>query len=234
MPLPDSLTLKIDRSGRAWQQVYATLRAAIVAAELQPGLSVSEQELSLRLGISRTPVREALIRLSEEGLVDIYPQIGTVISPINFRKVYQSLVIRSALECRSMRYTVQMITPDSLEQLKAIITDQERAVGDQDDTAFLAADDAYHREMVLIGGHEGIWAVIDHTKAHHDRVRHLSSHLQLHNDSRMHEHVAILDAVEKRDAQEARRLLEAHLDPDRLVDLWSQLAAEHGDYFEHE
>lgn len=232
MALPESLTLKIDRNSRAWQQVYATLRSAIVSAELEPGLSVSEQELALRLGVSRTPVREALIRLSEEELVGIYPQTGTVIAPISYPKVYQSLVVRSALECRSSRYAVVAITDDDIERLREIISDQKHYAKVRKDEEFLLADDSLHRAIVEISGNLDVWKVIDSTKAHHDRVRHLSTHLNIYNAQRIQEHEAIIDALERRDAADVERLLELHLDPDRLVELWANLAENYGEYFE--
>jgi DNA-binding GntR family transcriptional regulator len=232
MALPASLTLTIDRSARAWQQVYVTLRHAIVSAQLEPGLSVSEQELAERLGVSRTPVREALIRLSEEGLVGIYPQTGTVIAPIRYPKVYQSLVIRSALECRSIRYTVSAIESDDIRRLRQIISDQKHYAKSRNDESFLLSDDAFHRTMVEISGNLEVWKVIESTKAHHDRIRHLATHLNLYNAQRVHEHETIIDALERRDASDAERLLEVHLDPDRIVDLWASLAENYGEYFE--
>jgi DNA-binding GntR family transcriptional regulator len=230
--LPASLSRTIDRSARAWQQVYDTLRKAIVSVELEPGLSVSEKELSLRLGVSRTPVREALIRLSEEGLVGIYPQTGTVISPIRFPKVYQSLVIRSALECRSIRYAIDLMTPETIDGLRAIIADQRRHVKHGNDEEFLLADDAFHRTMVEISGNLEVWKVIESTKSHHDRVRHLATHLQVYNNQRIEEHEAIIDALELHDAADAERLLEIHLNPDRLDELWESLSERYGDYLE--
>jgi GntR family transcriptional regulator, rspAB operon transcriptional repressor len=230
--LPASLSLTIDRSARAWQQVYETLRKAIVSAQLEPGLSVSEHELAVRLGVSRTPVREALIRLSEEGLVGIFPQTGTVISPIRFPKVYQSLVIRSALECRSIRYAIALMTPERVDALRAIIADQRRHVKHGNDDEFLLTDDAFHRTMIEISGNLEVWKVIESTKSHHDRVRHLATHLQVHNMQRIEEHEAIIDALERRDAAEAERLLEVHLNPDRLDELWTSLSENYGDYFE--
>ena len=234
MALPASLTLKIDRSARAWQQVYNTLRSAIVSVQLEPGLSVSEYELSQRLGVSRTPVREALIRLSEEGLVGIYPQTGTVISPISFPKVYQSLVVRSALECRSIRYAIDMVTPADVEGLRSIIADQKRHIAGENDGEFLAADDAFHRTMVEIAGNFEIWKVIESTKAQHDRVRHLATQLQLYNKQRIEEHESIIDALERRDGAAAERLLEVHLNPDRLDELWASLTERYAHYFEHD
>jgi DNA-binding GntR family transcriptional regulator len=232
MALPETLSLKIDRSGRAWQQVYETLRNAIVSVQLEPGLSVSEHELAQRLGVSRTPVREALIRLSEEGLVGIYPQTGTVIPPISFPKVYQSLVIRSALECRSIRYAIDRITTEAIDRLRAIVAEQKRHVEQANDRGFLLADDSFHRAIVEISGNLEVWKVIESTKAHHDRVRHLATHVQVHNEQRIAEHERILDALERRDTANAERLLEVHLNPDRLDELWASLSETYGDYLE--
>jgi DNA-binding GntR family transcriptional regulator len=231
MALPASLTLTIDRSARAWQQVYATLRTAIVSAKLEPGLSVSEQELAERLGVSRTPVREALIRLSEEELVGIYPQTGTVIAPISYPKVYQSLVVRSALECRSSRYTVTAVTDEDIERLRQIIANQKHYAGLRNDGDYLRSDDAFHRAIVEISGNLDVWKVIESTKAHHDRVRHLSTHLNIYNMQRIQEHEAIIDALDRRNSADVEHLLEVHLDPDRLVDLWVSLAESYPEFF---
>jgi DNA-binding GntR family transcriptional regulator len=212
--------------------VYWTLRAAIVSTQLEPGLSLSEQELAERLGVSRTPVREALIRLSEEELVGIYPQTGTVIAPISYRKVYQSLVIRSALECRASRYAVAAITDDDIARLRRIIADQRHYTAVRDPEKFLGSDDAFHRAVIEVSGILDIWKVIESTKAHHDRIRHLSTYLNVYNEERVREHEAIIDALERRDAAEVQRLFELHLDPDRLVDLWASLSEKYGEYFQ--
>jgi DNA-binding GntR family transcriptional regulator len=232
--LPPSLTLTIDRSARAWQQVYRTLRSAIVSAQLEPGLSVSEQELAERLGVSRTPVREALIRLSEEELVGIYPQMGTVIAPISYPKVYESLVVRSALECRASRYAVAAITDDDIVRLRRIIADQRHYASVRNDERFLGSDDAFHKAVVEISGILEIWKVIESTKAHHDRIRHLSTHLNIYNEERIREHEAIVDALERREGADVERLFELHLNPDRLVDLWASLSEKYGEYFERD
>ena len=231
--LPETVSLSaVDRTARAWQQVYTTLRNAIVAVELEPGLSVSEAELALHLGTSRTPVREALIRLSEEGLVGIYPQLGTVISPISLPKVYESLVIRSALECRSLRDSVKLITDSGIASLYAAIDDQKRAVRQGNDELFLVADDLLHRTIVEIGGNTEILKVIQSTKAHHDRVRHLSSHLPAHNRERIREHEDTVAAIARGDVVSAEQSLERHLDPARLTELWSRLSQTYSSYFE--
>jgi DNA-binding GntR family transcriptional regulator len=173
-----------------------------------------------------------LIRLSEEGLVGIYPQTGTVIAPISYPKVYQSLVVRSALECRSSRYAVAAITNDDIKRLRQIISDQKRHAKLRNDQNFLLADDAFHRAIVEVSGNLDLWKVIESTKAHHDRVRHLSTHLNIYNMQRIQEHEAIIDALDRRHAADVERLLEVHLDPDRLVDLWASLAENYGEYFE--
>jgi len=166
--------------------------------------------------------------------VGIYPQTGTEISPIRFPEVYQSLVIRSALECRSIRYAVDLMTPELIDGLRAIIADQRRHVKHANDEEFLLADDAFHRTMVEISGNLEVWKVIESTKSHHDRVRHLATHLQVYNNQRIEEHERIIDALERRDVADAERLLETHLNPDRLDELWESLSARYGAYLERD
>jgi DNA-binding GntR family transcriptional regulator len=86
--------------------------------------------------------------------------------------------------------------------------------------------------MVEISGNLEVWKVIESTKSHHDRIRHLSTHLNLYNAQRIREHETIIDALERRDAADAERAVEVHLDPDRLVELWARLSAQYDGYFE--
>src|ERR671936_1621606 len=84
-------------------QVYAALRDAIVRAELEPGRRLSENELASWLGVSRTPIREALVRLRDERLVEIVPQLGTFVSRISPQAVADAQFVREALECAAVR-----------------------------------------------------------------------------------------------------------------------------------
>src|SRR6516165_10817411 len=83
-------------------QVHAVLRSDIIAGRLAPRAMLSEQEIAAGFGISRTPVREAMIKLAEEGLVEIFPQYGSFVAPIKLRDVFDSQFVREALECAAV------------------------------------------------------------------------------------------------------------------------------------
>ena len=122
-------------------QVYAALRAAIVSAELEPGRRLSENELADLLGVSRTPVREALARLRDERLVAIVPQLGTFVTLISPAAVEDAAFVREALECAAIRRATERIVDGGLSDLQANLAAQERAEEQGDTDAFDALDD---------------------------------------------------------------------------------------------
>src|SRR3954452_10808471 len=109
----------------ARDQVYLALRDAIVSAELAPGRRLSENELADRLGVSRTPVREALVRLRDDRLVSIVPQLGTFVTLIGVDAVADAHFVREALECNAIRIAAQLAQPADLVGLKANLAEQE-------------------------------------------------------------------------------------------------------------
>src|ERR671938_632674 len=116
------------RSGvPARTQVYATLRDAIIRAELAPGRKLSENELANWLGVSRTPIREALVRLRDERLVAIVPQYGTFVSQISPQAVSDAQFLREALECAAIREAATLATEDDIALLEENLRAQERA-----------------------------------------------------------------------------------------------------------
>src|SRR3982750_163958 len=119
------ISLAERRSGvPARTQVYATLRDAIIRAELPPGRKLSENELAGWLGVSRTPIREALVRLRDERLVEIVPQLGTFVSRISPQAVQDAQFIREALECSAVRRAAARATEADLAGLEETLRAQ--------------------------------------------------------------------------------------------------------------
>src|ERR1044072_1223796 len=116
-----------SRRGPARAHVYTTLRDAIVSGQLEPGRQISENELAARLGVSRTPIREALQRLREERLVAVVPQYGTFVTHISESAVSDAQFVREALECAAIRGTALRARDQDLAALAAIIPRQERS-----------------------------------------------------------------------------------------------------------
>jgi DNA-binding GntR family transcriptional regulator len=225
------ISLAERRSGvPARAQVYAVLRDAIIRTELAPGRRLSENELATWLGVSRTPIREALVRLRDERLVSIVPQLGTYVSRISPQAVSDAGFIREALECAAIREAALAATEDDIEALEVNMRGQERADERGDFDAFYVLDEEFHRVLCDLSGHATVWAVSQRAKGHLNRIRHLSLPIPSYLGEMIDEHRAVVEAVAEHDPDEAETRLRHHL---RMVlREVPQLRAEHPDYFE--
>lgn len=214
----------------ARDQVYLALREAIVSAELEPGRRLSENELAELLGVSRTPVREALARLRDERLVAIVPQLGTYVTLISHGAVADAAFVREALECSAIRLATERADDAALADLQANLAAQERARSEGDPEAFDRLDDALHRALCELSGHEIAWTLSRRANGHLDRVRRLSLPDPAYIGEMVDEHRAVIGAVAARDAVRAEQLLRHHL---RMVlSSLPSIQAEHPEYFE--
>lgn len=199
-----------DRSRNAAQQAHALLREWILTGKLKPGEAISEPSIATMMGISRTPVREVFKRLEAEGLLEIYPQIGTIIAPIDPKKVRDAQFVRETLEVRTIGLAASQGSVQDHRKLKDILASQKALVRARDIQAFMLADDTLHEQLSIMAGHPFSWQVIAVAKAQLDRVRHLSlsdaSWLAMIYD----EHCTIVDAVIARHEKRAKAAMEAH------------------------
>ena len=190
--------------------IYQTIRSDIVRMRLRPGERLSENELGLRFRTSRTPVREAIVRLVDDGLIEVWPQRGTFVSRISLKAVKRARFVRSALELSVIREAAEHgISAAALREVKRAIAEQERAGSDPH--LFADADDRFHRAFADAIGYGDIWSVVESQKAQFDRIRFLSLPDVTPVDSLIRQHRAILDAVVARDADTAEKTLRAHL-----------------------
>lgn len=162
------------QSGRLADQVYERLLGDIVRGLLPPGTPMAELDLCQRLGVSRTPVREALIKLADAGLVRILPQRGSFVAPISFEAFRSAQFIREHLECALLGEAVRYIDATSLRELTEIIERQEEAAAAGRSEAFYEHDEAFHDAIARLSRYDDVWTVIRQTKIHFDRVRHLT------------------------------------------------------------
>ncbi|MFD7292104.1 GntR family transcriptional regulator [Streptomyces sp. NPDC059897] len=192
-------------------RVHATIRARITSLELPPGAPLSENELAAELDVSRTPVREALILLGEESLVDIFPKLGTFVSRISVDAVLEAQFMREALELAALREAVKRADGEDIEALRAILDAQRAAFEAADDDLFFEQDEAFHRRLMEASGHRTLWRTVTTAKAHLDRARRLSLPLPRRIEHLIDEHRAVVDALEERDAARAEEALRGHL-----------------------
>ena len=192
-------------------QAYDALRALIVHGAMAPGERLSEPDLTQRLGIGRTPLREGLLRLAQDGLVAIYPQSGSFVAPIDMRQLEEAQFVRERLECGIVRRVADRADRKALHGLSQLIQRQEDAAGEEDAEAFHALDEALHESLCVAAGWPDVWRLIHRSKVHLDRVRRLSLPLDGHMPHLVQQHRAIVEAVASRDADGAEAAMRGHL-----------------------
>jgi GntR family transcriptional regulator, rspAB operon transcriptional repressor len=221
---------KIDSGETAAAQVERDLREAIITLELAPGTRLSEQEIATRMGVSRQPVREALIALGRSKLVEIRPNRGTVVVRISARQMMEARFVREALEVAIARRAADSFDNWIRRRIEVIIARQEAARDANDHNAFRREDEQFHIALAEGAGCPLAWSAISDIKAHMDRV----CNLQLrHPDSMTRliaEHQGIVNAIDARDAEAAAASMRHHLNG-ILSDL-PQIEGNHPELFE--
>jgi DNA-binding GntR family transcriptional regulator len=209
-------------------RVVGALRDEIVTMALKPGDVISESDIAGRYGVSRQPVREAFIRLAQQGLLLIRPKRATVVKKISPEGVRQSRFIRESIEVEIVR-RVAANPGDAAAVLKALIIDQEAASEADDHRGFHTLDELFHRTLARLAGVEYAWQLIDDHKMQLDRVRYLTLGV---SSSRVAigEHKMIAAAVAAGDVPRAEAAMRAHLA--RAEILLSQTISDFPDYFE--
>ncbi len=208
------------------EAIYDEMRTDIVVLSLKPGTRVSENELARRFGTSRTPVREALLRLVEEGLVEVWPQRGTFITRISLSAVRRARFVREAMEVAILRQAAESgLSRGTLARLDEALADQEAA---RDDPArFTLADDAFHRAFADGIDVGNVWSVLEREKVQFDRLRFLSLPNVTPVDTLIAQHKAMLAAVKAGDVAQAERATREHLS--EVLKVADTLAATHAE-----
>jgi DNA-binding GntR family transcriptional regulator len=206
------------------------VRDAIIRAELEPGRQISENELAAQLGVSRTPVREALARLRDDRLVEIVPQLGTFVSRISVAGVDDAQFLREALECSAIRLAAERAGRADVLALQGLLFRQEDARDEGDAARFFVLDDELHSTLCEMSGRPIAWAIVERANGHLNRVRRLSLAQPRYLAEMVAEHKLVVDAVRRNEPDAAEEALRHHL---RMVlsDL-PTIRAQHPEYFE--
>jgi GntR family transcriptional regulator, rspAB operon transcriptional repressor len=199
------------RRRTAADMIAEELRRRIVAVVLEPGAPLAEKTLTETYGVSRTPVREALIRLAEEGLVDIFPQAGTFVARIPHGSLDEAVVLRKALEQAALSHLAARIDAEMLDRLDHAIGRQRAFAGIPDAEAFHAADEAFHALIAELAGYPGLWRVAQQAKLQIDRCRRLTLPVAGRMNTVITEHQAIVDALRRGEPAHAAAALDMHL-----------------------
>lgn len=193
------------------QQVYRTLRRAIITCQVLPGILLSEKDISTQFNVSRQPVREAFIKLAEAGLVKILPQRGTFVTKISIKKVIDGQFIREAVECAIIKRAAQEISDADLLLLGKNLKEQIDANKRKDIRYFLEKDDEFHQILMNIVDCPMAWETVENIKAMMDRVRYLTLEDISPPENLVKQHEKIVIALRKHDPEMAAIALHEHL-----------------------
>lgn len=192
--------------------IHRALRDEILSLRREPGSQIIEKDIAADHGVSRTPVREALLRLAEEGLVDIVSKSGTYVSRIPIADLPEAITIRGVLEQFAAREAVAHANPSEIIELRAIVARSIEAAAAGDTEAFHRADEAFHEAIASAGRHPGVWALVSQVKLQVDRFRRLTLPMAGRMGRVVAEHETVLRAIEARDADAAAMAMGRHID----------------------
>jgi GntR family transcriptional regulator, rspAB operon transcriptional repressor len=211
-------------------RIHAWLREAILDLALLPGEPIVEADVAARFDASRTPVREALLRLSDEELVEIRPQRGTYVARLSLARIESAMFIRQAIECAVLRRLASGEQRGALvRSLSAIVRRHSEAVDGGEVRAGLDADTEFHRTLIEASGLPGVWDVVARARELHHRIRAIAVPTLNSGVQAVAEHRRVVAALKRGDADAAERALLVHLG--RNVALARTIAARHPAFF---
>ncbi|MDO6591188.1 GntR family transcriptional regulator [Loktanella sp. D2R18] len=203
----------LDAAKPLASQIYELLRSFIISMKLTPGCALSEKEIGALLNASKTPVREAIIRLEGTGLVNIVPQSGTYVAPLNVEGYISACFTRLHLEIGAVRAAAKSKGRHAFVSVFEDLLAQQQSAWDKDDfEAFFHLDEALHKEFFRAAEVPDVWETMRRTQTDVYRVRHLRRIRNIRNGAKViADHKAIIGAILDGDADGAQAALIGHI-----------------------
>lgn len=192
----------------AGENVYKYLRTSIIELRVKPGQTINMNELGEYLKVSRSPIRDGLIQLGKDGLVETTPQKGTIVSKIDVRRVKDERFQRACIEERVLEEFLSIYQKSHIESLKAILEEQKQAY---DAREFLRLDDAFHSVFFTATNHPYCLDSVLNMSSHYYRIRLLSLSESGIRQISLAQHEEILKLVVEKDILKIKKLLEMHI-----------------------
>lgn len=218
------------------EDVYATLRARICSLELEPGSIMSTNEISgwmssaMHKPVSRTPVREAFIRLGKEGLVELMPQRGTAVSRIDIARAQEERFLRETLERANIEQFLLHAAPADFVHLRELIQGQTEAIERGDNLTYTALDNEFHRVLFLVGQHPLCLQITRVFNGHYDRLRIMTTWNIDNVHGSILQHRNLTACLEQGRLEDAQQIIRQHLS--KLLIEQADLVARYPNYFE--
>ncbi len=204
--------IKLDSYKPLREVISETLREAIVAGTLKPGERLMEIQLAEELGVSRTPVREAIRKLELEGFVVMIPRRGTYVADLSIKDVNEVFEIRTALDILAAGLAVERITEEELEQLERVLVEIGEYIEQNDIEKIVAADGRYHDILYRASRNDRLVGIINNLREQFTRFRSISMAYPGRIKNTVEEHRQLVEAIAQRDIALAQRLAREHME----------------------
>lgn len=198
--------------GNLVTQVHRALRTAIVEVRLRPGAALSEKDIARCLNISKTPIREALIRLVEERLVTVVPKSGTRVAPINIERFREGCFARLHIEVAAAAQAATLRSDEDIIRMKANLSRQREVLDNEAYWEFFLCDEQFHALILKAAGLKGLVPIMEVAKVEVDRIRSLKNRLGIRRtETVIRQHEEIVEAIAARDPGRASAAIRNHL-----------------------
>lgn len=221
MPKPITLRNKTAKAGTAPatnagnanlnEMAYRTIKEDIISCALQPGEAISQAVLAARYELSKAPIRSALVRLRQEGLVISRGRMGNIVSPITLRDVQEIFQLRLVLEVAAIKLAAGNVDPACIRELNNAVLAGYAPGDDRSEAAYLRANREFHRYVAEESGNQRLAALVIDLMEQHERIVHLALSLQRREHEFLHFHNELVDALSEGDAERAAEFTERAL-----------------------
>ena len=202
---------EIDAKRSIQGAVYHELRRAIMTLRYPPGMAMSTQEIATKLNVSRTPVREAFLRLQREGLVEMIPQRETMVSLIDLKRVEEERFIRESLEVAVVEPFLEKRSSADFQKLRNMVEEQRKCWEEERFSDFIDCDNEWHEYMFAVAERSLAWETMMMVNGHYNRIRVLSVQVEETSVGVLQQHLKILDWLENGRTNEACQEIRNHV-----------------------
>jgi DNA-binding GntR family transcriptional regulator len=193
--------------------VYHELRHKIITKQLKPGQRLPEVNIAVQMGVSRTPVREALRRLASEGLVIIIPNSGARLASPTKREMDDTYIVREELECLATRLAAGKISERNLRRLEDAVIEEERAFEEKNLELYLEVNETFHKVIAEASGNRVLAEYIENILARTNAyVVFYDPFYDLEENPSIAQHKEIVRALKGKNAEKAETLMKEHLE----------------------
>jgi DNA-binding GntR family transcriptional regulator len=196
------------------QRVYEEIKEAIINNTIKPGTMIQERILAEKLGVSRTPVREALRRLNSEGLIELIPGKGATVTKITIEDIREIMQVREPLECLAVKLAAERIQPQDIKYLEDMIANWDKEINCSDQINFQSLstkDIAFHEYIVEIAGNKRLASILNMLRDQIRRITFLTQDNKTRIETSFPQHLKILEALKQRDPVAAEENMRQHM-----------------------